>query len=144
MSETKNLKLHLTDDSTEKFIDWRNKMNGVEDSNMVKIDDAIGDIRSAVGDIDATILDKADHSTTIDCTLLASAWVDGAQDIAVAGINEDVNGVIGVARGISDEQRIAAGRAALYVSKQSENTLTIAVGGEVPEIDIDATIILFD
>lgn len=43
MSETKNYKLHLTDDSSERFLDWRNEMNGVEDSNMVKIDTALGE-----------------------------------------------------------------------------------------------------
>lgn len=42
MSETSNYKLYITDDNTERFLDWRNKMNGVSDSNMTKIDTILG------------------------------------------------------------------------------------------------------
>ena len=48
MPETTNLKLHLTDDPQEHFIDWREAMNGVTDSNMTKIDDAVGKLQDAL------------------------------------------------------------------------------------------------
>ena len=60
MNETTNYKLHLTSDNTEKFLGWSEKMNGTEDSNMIKIDNALGE--------------KANSSVAIYTTLLASAW----------------------------------------------------------------------
>ena len=43
MSETTNYGLYVTDDSSDKFLNWRTKMNGTVDSNMVKIDTALGE-----------------------------------------------------------------------------------------------------
>lgn len=60
MSETTNYKLHLTDDSSERFQDWRNAMNGPDDSNMVKIDTALGE--------------KANSSVSVAAVLLSTAW----------------------------------------------------------------------
>ncbi len=42
MSETINYKLYITDSDSVKFSVWRKKMNGETDSNMVKIDTALG------------------------------------------------------------------------------------------------------
>ena len=61
MSETTNYGLYLEDDASAKFQTWRQKMNGSGQSNMVKIDTALGK--------------KADKSTSATATLLASAWV---------------------------------------------------------------------
>ena len=60
MSNTPNYNLYLTDDSSTRFQEWRNQMNGTEDSNMVKIDTALGQ--------------KANNSVAVNATLLASAW----------------------------------------------------------------------
>ena len=43
MSNTPNYNLYLTDDSSTRFQEWRNQMNGTENSNMVKIDAALGE-----------------------------------------------------------------------------------------------------
>ena len=59
MSNTPNYNLYLTDDSSTRFQEWRNQMNGTENSNMVKIDAALGE--------------KANSSVAINTTLLASA-----------------------------------------------------------------------
>ncbi len=48
MSETTNYKLHLTESSSEKFLDWRKEMNGATNSNMVKIDKELGKIQTAL------------------------------------------------------------------------------------------------
>ena len=40
---TTNYNLYLEDDSTTRFLDWRKKMNGTDNSNMVKIDAALGE-----------------------------------------------------------------------------------------------------
>ena len=41
MSNTPNYNLYLTDGSSTRFQEWRNQMNGTENSNMVKIDAAL-------------------------------------------------------------------------------------------------------
>ncbi len=41
MAETRYYHLHLTDSDAEKFLAWREAMNGTEASNMVKIDAAL-------------------------------------------------------------------------------------------------------
>lgn len=132
MSETTNYKLHLTDDSTEKFLDWREKMNGTEDSNMIKIDNALGE--------------KANSSVAISTTLLASAWTGVnapfTQELSVEGLTASQNGVIDIAHDATAVQREIAREAMLSVIGQSNGTLTIAADGEMPEFDIPVYIIL--
>ena len=132
MSETTNYKLHLTGDNTEKFLDWREKMNGTEDSNMIKIDNALGE--------------KANSSVAIYATLLASAWVGVnapfTQELAVEGLTTSQNGVIDVAHDATTLQREIAREAMLSVVGQADGTLTIAADGELPTSDIPVYIIL--
>lgn len=132
MSETTNYKLHLTGDNTEKFLDWREKMNGTEDSNMIKIDNALGE--------------KANSSVAIYTTLLASAWVGVnapfTQELSVEGLTASQNGVIDVAHDATATQREIAREAMLSVVGQADGTLTIAADGEMPEFDIPVYIIL--
>lgn len=132
MNETTNYKLHLTDDSSERFQDWRMKMNGTENSNMVKIDKALGE--------------KANSSIAISATLLASAWVGVTapftQELSVEGLTAAQNGVIDVAHDASATQREIAREAMLSVIGQSDGKLVIAADGEMPEFDIPVYIIL--
>lgn len=132
MSETNNYKLHLTDNSAEKFLDWREKMNGTENSNMIKIDNALGE--------------KANSSVAISTTLLASAWTGVnapfTQELSVEGLTASQNGVIDIAHDATAVQREIAREAMLSVIGQSNGTLTIAADGEMPEFDIPVYIIL--
>lgn len=132
MNETTNYKLHLTEDSTEKFQEWREKMNGTTDSNMIKIDNALGE--------------KANSSVAIYTTLLASAWVGVnapfTQELSVEGLTASQNGVIDVAHDATATQREIAREAMLSVVGQADGTLTIAADGEMPEFDIPVYIIL--
>lgn len=41
MAETENYGLYVTDEDTDRFIDWRKRLSGETDSNMVKIDQAL-------------------------------------------------------------------------------------------------------
>lgn len=134
MSETANYGLHLTDDSSETFRDWRTKMNGTgPDSNMQKIDKALGG--------------KADSSAAVSATLLASAWVGMdapfTQELTVAGLTATQNGSISVAHSATAEQREIARGAMLAVIGQSAGKLIIAADGELPEKNIPVTVILF-
>ena len=132
MSKTPNYDLYLTDDSATRFLDWRRQMSGTEDSNMLKIDAALGE--------------KADSSTAVSAILLASAW-SGAnapftQTITIDGLTASQNGTISVAHNATAVQREIAREAMLSVIGQGDGTLTIAADGEMPERDIPVYIIL--
>lgn len=132
MSETTNYGLYITSDSSEKFLEWRTKMNGTENSNMVKIDTALGE--------------KANSSISVSTTLLANAWVGVdspfTQNISVEGLGVTQNGTISVAHSATAEQREMAREAMLSVVGQEAGQLTIAADGEMPDIDIPVYIIL--
>lgn len=132
MSETQNFGLYIEDDATETFLNWRKRMNGSDNSNMIKIDQALSK--------------KGDKSAYATGTLLASAWngvnAPFTQVIQVDGLGTVQNGQITVAQSATFEQREMAREAKLAVIAQSENTLTIAADGEMPDIDIPFVIII--
>lgn len=132
MGETTNYKLHLTDDSNERFQDWRSAMNGPNDSNMIKIDNALGK--------------KANSSISVSAILLSTDW-DGmnapfTQTIIVDGLTAGQNGTIAVAHNATAEQREIAREAILSVIGQEDGKLLIAADGELPDQDIPVTVIL--
>lgn len=132
MSETTNYKLYLSDDPTEKVQEWRKKINGPENSNMVKIDTALGE--------------KAERSIAVPGMLLTSMWTGSTapytQEIIVEGAKEDQNGYISVASDATPEQMNAAIDAVLSVAGQDGETLVIAAEEQKPEIDIPVVTIL--
>ena len=132
MSETVNYGLYLTDDNSEKFMYWRDRINGKTDSNMIKIDTALGE--------------KANSSTVVSTTLLASAWSGinspYTQELSVPGLKATQNGTIAVAHSATIEQREVAREAMLSVVGQGNESLIIAADGEMPELDIPVYIIL--
>mgnify|MGYP006865370754 CR=1 FL=1 len=130
MAETANYRLYLTDSSSERFIDWREKISGQNDSNMQKIDTVLGN--------------KADKSTSIDCVLLANGWDEnGRQTIQIDGLKESTNGMIGLSKDISEEQLLAVCEAVFYISGQSDGSLTISAGGVIPSVDIPALVVIW-
>ncbi len=130
MSETKNYKLYITDDGSERFLDWRKRLAGETESNMVKIDTAIAQ--------------KTDRSVVIGATLLASAWAGTppTQEIHVAGLSATQNGVISVANSATPEQRETAWSAMLSVTGQESGKLMISADGTLPELDIPVSILI--
>lgn len=130
MSNTPNYNLYLTDSATELFLDWRTKINGTENSNMVKIDAALGA--------------KADKSDTVSVTLAADNWSGASapyyQTITVAGMKAESNGSIALAGTATGEQTEAARSAVLGVSAQNDNSITISANGILPSCDIPAII----
>lgn len=133
MAQTTNYNLHLTDDSNERFLDWREAMNGTDNSNMIKIDTALGE--------------KAEKSEPVNVTLLANGWsgIDAPyyQTVAVTGLGATQTAEIILRNGATEEQRQAARNAMLEVYAQSAGSITIVADGEMPDIDIPATVILF-
>lgn len=132
LSKTTNYELYVTDDGSARFQDWRRQMGGTENSNMVKIDAALGE--------------KANSSIAVSATLLSSAWngVDApfTQSLSIDGLSAAQNGTISVSHDATAAQREAARDAMLSVVGQADGTLTIAADGEMPEIDIPVYIIL--
>ena len=132
MAETANYGLYVSDDRTELFKDWSEKINGKTNSNMTKIDEALGE--------------KADKSETVSATLLATGWVGEdrpfTQTVAVAGLGAEQNGSAQVAKSANEEQESAAVRANLKVTGQAEGTLTITARGEKPTVDIPIEVTL--
>ena len=132
MAETANYGLYVSDDRTELFKDWSEKINGETNSNMTKIDEALGE--------------KADKSETVSATLLATGWVGEdrpfTQTVAVAGLGAEQNGSAQVAKSANEEQESAAVRANLKVTGQADGTLTITARGEKPTVDIPIEVTL--
>ena len=132
MSETKNYELYLEGDATTKFKVWREKLNGLVDSAMAKIDTVLGK--------------KADSSVSVDAVLLSTAWAGlnppFTQTLAVDGLKAAQNGTIAVAHNATDEQMEIAREAMLAVIGQEDGKLVIAADGELPERDIPVYVIL--
>lgn len=134
MSETKNYNLPLTDDDKTRFLDWRDSINGPENSAMIKIDKALSE--------------KADHSDPVEAVLTSSGWTDGStpytQVLVVDGLTNAQNGVIAISNKATFEQREIAREAMMFIQSQVEGTLTIGADGDRPTVDIPVTIILLD
>lgn len=167
--ETKNYKLSLCNDSSINFIDWRKSINGLDDSNMIKIDTALMENATAVTELNANVeeaffymvdmlytLDgtvkeiidsKANLSSAINVTIKASDWTgDSApfsQEIIVDGLSATSNGMISLSHSASSDQREAARNAMFSIAEQDDNKITIIADGDIPTIDIPALIIIF-
>lgn len=132
MKETPNYHLSITTDDETTFKSWREQMDGGQDSNMAKIDTALGE--------------KANSSVAVAAVLLSTAWVGSGppftQTIVVEGLTATQNGTISVAHNATAEQREIAREAMLSVIGQENGNLLIAADGELPEQDIPVCIIL--
>ena len=134
MATTTNYNLYIEDGDTARFLDWRKQINGTDDSNMVKIDTALGE--------------KADHSTTITATLTSSGWTGDAapytQAITVTGLSATQNGTIALSQSATAAQRETSRKAILSITGHKTNTLTIVADGEKPGADIPVIVTLLN
>lgn len=131
MSATKNYDLALTDNDQTKFKEWRESINGNSNSNMEKIDTALGE--------------KANLSVAINAVLLMSAWSDDSpyiQTIAVDSLTADQNGIITIGQNITTEQIEDVVAADMRITDQADGSLTVTAYGDKPTRDIPVTIIL--
>ena len=72
--------------------------------------------------------------------LLASAWSEGTQTVAVDGVTSGTNGVAYLAQSVTAEQAKVAASAMLHVSAQSDGIVVITAFGSVPDVDIPIVI----
>ena len=85
----------------------------------------------------------SDGSIAVTATLFASGWSSlGSQTLTINGLGADANGMIGLSQGASQEQIYAAMDANLYISGQSENSLSITAAGAIPIIDIPVVVVM--
>lgn len=131
MSETKNYQLALTSDDTTKFKEWRETINGNSNSNMEKIDTALGE--------------KANLSVAINSVLLMSAWSETApyvQTISIDDLGADQNGILTIGQNITSEQLEDVVAADMRITDQVEGAFTVTAYGDKPTRDIPVTTIL--
>lgn len=128
MSTTPNYGLYVTDDITERFKDWREAINGTDDSNMVKIDAALGE--------------KADNSKSVNAVLSADGWSEKKQTVLIDGLTATQNGIISLALTATEEQREQVRGAIFYIAEQTAGALTVGADGDLPTEDIPVTIII--
>lgn len=132
MNKTKNCELYLEGDSTAKFKEWRENMNGLVNSNMIKIDEILAG--------------KATKSQTLKEVLSSANWTwtgsAYSQTLEIEGLTSETSGVIGVGQNLSPEQLDTVYMAGLTVGEQTDGALTILASGDKPYSDIPVIIIL--
>lgn len=76
-------------------------------------------------------------------TLYSANWVNKAQTVTVTGIKSTTNGVIGIPIDATKNMREIIKRASINMTAQSDNSITFTCDGEIPDINIDVSIIIF-
>lgn len=132
MSQTENYGFYLEGDDTTKFKEWREKMNGLLNSNMKMIDEILSGL--------------AIKSQAVQTSLTSSGWTwtgsKYSQTLEIEGLTPDTNGIIGVGQNLTLEQTDAVYMAELMVGDQTDGSLTIFANGDKPYCDIPVIIIL--
>lgn len=134
MQTTENYGLYLTDDSNEHFLDWRLQMNGLDDSNMVKIDQALAM--------------KADQPEKYAVTLEAALWTGDTALYSYAITFENHNNTtdlveLMVGDDMTVEQVVAMQSANIvYAEWTTETMLTLSAFGEKPAVDAPVSIVI--
>ncbi len=82
-------------------------------------------------------------SSVVLATLLSSGWTGNEQTVTVSGVDSATNGTAGLTQDITTAAYEAACDAALRVSAQGTDSVTITAMGDVPSVDIPIAIITF-
>ena len=87
-------------------------------------------------------INPSGNNTSVNAVLTVAGWNNNVQTVTVAGMTASKNGQVGIAQSATAAQVQAATNASMRVISQSENSLTVIAGGDVPTIDIPITIIM--
>jgi|GEM_PF-403314 len=82
-------------------------------------------------------------SSVVLATLLSSGWTGNEQTVTVSGVDSATNGTAGLTQDITTAAYEAACDAALRVSAQGTDSVTITAMGDVPSVDIPIAVIIF-
>lgn len=134
MSRTANYGLYLMDNSSQSFKEWSEQLNYGNNSTIAIIDEVLGD--------------KADHSTTVSATLLASAWAGNSapftQTVSITGLTATSNGVVRENALPGTDAKTAAQKALLEVTAQANGTITVSAYKTKPTVDIPIIVMIVD
>lgn len=75
-------------------------------------------------------------------TLPASGWSNGSQSVTIQGITANSIGVFGYPNNLTDAQFEAISAAAIRVTAQAANSITVKAAGTEPTIDIPCAIVV--
>jgi len=103
----------------------------------------LGDGVSAYNALDFIDKEGGGGAVSKNITLTAAGWSGGQQTVSVSGVTADTNGIVGLPQNYTVAQYEAVIAAGILVSGQAEGTVTFAVNGDVPQIDIPVVVILF-
>jgi len=119
-------------------------------SNYVTKQEAVTDVTYSDGELHVTKngvttdteIGGGSGTISVQATLTSSAWSNKQQSVTIQGVTTTSNGFVGLDINATVTQREAARMAILYISSQSENTITITADGDVPSVDIPITVTL--
>lgn len=131
--DTTNNYAYIQNADTNKYLE----NNKVPTTRKVNGKALSADITLTAADVNA-----AAKSSSVEVTLTSSAWSSGAQTVSVTGLGATQNGVVGVSKSATANQREAARAAALSVTAQAAGSLTITADGDVPTVNIPLTVTL--
>lgn len=131
--DTTNNYAYIQNADTNKYLE----NNKVPTTRKVNGKALSADITLTAADVNA-----AAKSSSVEVTLTSSAWSSGAQTVSVTGLGATQNGVVGVSKSATADQREAARAAALSVTAQAAGSLTITADGDVPTVNIPLTVTL--
>lgn len=86
--------------------------------------------------------ESCEPSKAESATLLASAWKNGQQTVSVPSIMAEQNGYVSLPQAFSDAQYDAVVAAEMFVTSQTNGSITISCRGDTPQIDIPISITL--
>ena len=135
---------------------WTSKNPVLLDGEVIIVDTADGSVRKKIGDgikqysqlpfddeaIYNVLNNKSDTSSVVNVTLNADHWNDRQQTVSVSGLKASQNGIASLPQNISSETYDAVVTAQLFVSAQTDNSLTFSCNGDIPQINIPVLVIL--
>lgn len=85
----------------------------------------------------------AAKAAVVNANLVAGAWVNGVQTVAVRGVTADSNVTVGLAATATPEQFDAAAKGKLFATSLGAGVVTVTAYGEVPAINVPITVIIW-
>ncbi len=93
-------------------------------------------------DVWEAINTKGAMSWSVNATLTAGGWSNGQQTVIIDGLKAESNGMVSLSYDCSEEQRQAAATANLWAVSQGESSITFAVAGTEPSVDIPIIVLV--
>ncbi len=118
------------------------------DGELIVVDTSDGLIKIKIGDGVSTydtlpFYSEKTTSIFVDVVLAGDSWVDSIQKVEIPTLVSYENGIVSINNSATLEEYEAGIFAFLCIVNQVDTTLTVYASGDIPNIDIPITIILF-